>query len=101
MAGAGRSPFGAPHDLDPGVIGTRRRLLLRSPRFAREHRPEVVLQLGERGRPRWSTGQLSAAVDAGAAAIVVDPWGRWTDPERRWPRSSEPTRRRSARRWRG
>jgi 2-succinyl-5-enolpyruvyl-6-hydroxy-3-cyclohexene-1-carboxylate synthase len=68
-------------DLHPNVIGTAD-LLLRSPRFAREHRPEVVLQLGDRWASKVVTGQLSAAVGAGAAAVVVDPRARWNDPGR-------------------
>jgi 2-succinyl-5-enolpyruvyl-6-hydroxy-3-cyclohexene-1-carboxylate synthase len=68
-------------DLHPNVIGTAD-LLLQSSRFAREHRPEVVLQFGDRWVSKVVTGQLSAAVDAGATAVVVDPWARWGDPGR-------------------
>ncbi len=64
-----------------GVVATAD-ALVRAPRFAREHLPEVVLQLGERWVSRVVTDYWSAAVEAGAAAIVVDPWGRWIDPGR-------------------
>jgi 2-succinyl-5-enolpyruvyl-6-hydroxy-3-cyclohexene-1-carboxylate synthase len=67
--------------LDPGVIGTADGIL-RSPRFAREHVPEVVLHLGERWVSKVVNGFLSTAVEDGAPSIVVDPRGRWVDPER-------------------
>ena len=67
--------------LRPGVIGAAD-AILRSGRFARGHVPETVLRLGEPWVSKVVNGFLSSAVAGGAEAVVVDPWGRWRDPER-------------------
>lgn len=67
--------------LQPGVVAAAD-VLLRSSRFAERHLPEVVLRLGERWVSKVVGGFLAASVGDGARAIVVDPWGRWVDPER-------------------
>jgi 2-succinyl-5-enolpyruvyl-6-hydroxy-3-cyclohexene-1-carboxylate synthase len=67
--------------LDPVVVATADGLL-RSTDFARDHRPEVVLCLGERWVSAVVNRFVSAAVRSGAPAVVVDPWGRWPDPDR-------------------
>jgi 2-succinyl-5-enolpyruvyl-6-hydroxy-3-cyclohexene-1-carboxylate synthase len=56
--------------------------ILRSSLFAERHRPEVVVRLGQRWASRVVNAHLSAAVERGARYVVVDPWGRWSDPER-------------------
>jgi len=56
--------------------------ILRSERFARSHAPEAVLVLGGRWVSKEVNGFLSASVEAGARSIVVDPHGRWSDPDR-------------------
>jgi 2-succinyl-5-enolpyruvyl-6-hydroxy-3-cyclohexene-1-carboxylate synthase len=65
----------------PGVIGAADGIL-RSDRFARDHRPDVVLRLGHRWVSKVVNEYLSLAVNHGAGLVVVDPVGRWTDPER-------------------
>jgi 2-succinyl-5-enolpyruvyl-6-hydroxy-3-cyclohexene-1-carboxylate synthase len=65
----------------PGVIGAADGIL-RSDRFADGHRPECIVTLGERWVSKVVNAFLARAVDGGARAIVVDPWGRWTDPDR-------------------
>jgi 2-succinyl-5-enolpyruvyl-6-hydroxy-3-cyclohexene-1-carboxylate synthase len=65
----------------PGVIGTADGIL-RSDRFVDAHRPECIVTLGERWVSKVVNGFLARAVDEGAHGIVVDPWGRWTDPDR-------------------
>ncbi len=56
--------------------------ILRSARFARDHVPEVVLRLGQRWTSKVVDTFLAGAVDGGALGLVVDPFGRWPDPER-------------------
>ncbi|MGH9081259.1 MAG: 2-succinyl-5-enolpyruvyl-6-hydroxy-3-cyclohexene-1-carboxylic-acid synthase, partial [Acidimicrobiales bacterium] len=56
--------------------------ILRADRFAGAHRPDVVLHLGERWLSRTLNGFVSRATDAGARSIAVDPYGRWSGPER-------------------
>jgi 2-succinyl-5-enolpyruvyl-6-hydroxy-3-cyclohexene-1-carboxylate synthase len=56
--------------------------ILRSPRFSRSHTPETILRLGERWVSKVVNGFLSSAVEGGAGSVIVDPWGRWPDPER-------------------
>ena len=68
--------------LGPGVIGAADGIL-RSDRFARDHRPDVVLRLGHRWVSSVVNGFLSSATNHGAELVVVDPLGRWTDPERK------------------
>jgi len=51
--------------------------ILRAPAFAADHRPEVVLVLGQ----RWASKVVTGFV-AGSPRIVVDPFGSWPDPER-------------------
>jgi len=51
--------------------------ILRSPGFAADHRPDVVLVLGE----RWAS-KVVATFLAGSPRVVVDPTGSWPDPER-------------------
>jgi 2-succinyl-5-enolpyruvyl-6-hydroxy-3-cyclohexene-1-carboxylate synthase len=65
----------------PGVVGAADGIL-RSGKFAAGHMPEVVLRLGERWASKVVNGFLSSAIDGGAVAIAVEPWGRWRDPER-------------------
>jgi 2-succinyl-5-enolpyruvyl-6-hydroxy-3-cyclohexene-1-carboxylate synthase len=67
--------------LEPGVIGAADGIL-RSERFAGRHVPEIVLRLGERWVSKVVNSFLSSAVEDGAQTIVVDPCGRWHDPER-------------------
>jgi 2-succinyl-5-enolpyruvyl-6-hydroxy-3-cyclohexene-1-carboxylate synthase len=50
--------------------------ILRSPRFAGAHHPDVVLRLGE----RWASKVVTTFL-AEAPTVVVDPHG-WADPER-------------------
>ncbi len=56
--------------------------ILRSAWFAGEHRPDLVLHLGD----RWASKAVHAALAPGAGtparAVVVDPHGRWPDPDR-------------------
>ena len=66
--------------LEPTVIGAADGIL-RSDRFARAHIPETILGLGGRWASKVVTTFLSASVEAGARSMVVDPWGRWPDPE--------------------
>jgi 2-succinyl-5-enolpyruvyl-6-hydroxy-3-cyclohexene-1-carboxylate synthase len=56
--------------------------ILRSNRFAVAHRPEIVLRLGEQWLSKPVTTFLASAVGGGAEDIAVDPWGRWSDPDR-------------------
>jgi 2-succinyl-5-enolpyruvyl-6-hydroxy-3-cyclohexene-1-carboxylate synthase len=56
--------------------------ILRSEWFSDRHVPEVVLRLGAPWVSKVVTSYLSAAARGGAPAIVVDPWGRWQEPER-------------------
>jgi 2-succinyl-5-enolpyruvyl-6-hydroxy-3-cyclohexene-1-carboxylate synthase len=56
--------------------------ILRSERFAPAHRPHTVLRLGEGWASKVVNGFLASATDLGARTLVVDPWGRWPDPER-------------------
>ena len=51
--------------------------ILRAPAFAADHRPDVVLVLGQ----RWASKVVATFV-SGAPRIVVDPFGSWPDPER-------------------
>jgi 2-succinyl-5-enolpyruvyl-6-hydroxy-3-cyclohexene-1-carboxylate synthase len=67
--------------LEPGVIGTADGLL-RSSRFAREHPAQTVVQLGERWASSVVNSYVSSCAAAGAVVVVVDPWERWTDPDR-------------------
>ncbi len=64
----------------PGVIGGADGIL-RSERFADGHLPECIVMLGERWVSKVVNGFLSRALRAGAHGMVVDPWGRWSDPE--------------------
>ena len=57
--------------------------LLRSERFAHSHIPDAVLCLGERWASKVVNAFLSSAAEAGTHVTVVDPWGRWPDPDRR------------------
>jgi 2-succinyl-5-enolpyruvyl-6-hydroxy-3-cyclohexene-1-carboxylate synthase len=66
---------------EPTVIATADGIL-RSVAFVRAHAPEVVLRLGEPWVSKVVNGYLSGSVADGAAAIVVAPAWRWTDPER-------------------
>ena len=65
----------------PGVIGAADGIL-RADRFADGHTPECIVALGERWVSKVVNGFLARALEAGALGIVVDPWGRWTDPDR-------------------
>jgi 2-succinyl-5-enolpyruvyl-6-hydroxy-3-cyclohexene-1-carboxylate synthase len=56
--------------------------ILRSERFAGRHVPEVVLRLGGPWVSKVVTSYLAAALPGSAQAVVVDPWGRWQEPER-------------------
>lgn len=53
--------------------------LLRNPRFASDHTPEVVIQLGQPPASKV-LGQWLAASDA--HHVLVDPDGAWLDPDR-------------------
>ncbi len=64
-----------------GVIGAADGIL-RSQRFVDGHLPECIVMLGERWVSKVVNGFLIRALHAGAHGIVVDPWGRWSDPER-------------------
>ncbi|MBA3432217.1 MAG: hypothetical protein H0U16_12155 [Actinobacteria bacterium] len=61
----------------PGSISTYD-ALLRSPVFAAEHRPEVVLRIGKTGL----SNALTAFVAGAMRHIVIDQDGMWTDPDR-------------------
>jgi 2-succinyl-5-enolpyruvyl-6-hydroxy-3-cyclohexene-1-carboxylate synthase len=61
---------------EPEVVATADSLL-RVPGFADAHRPEVVLRLGA----RWASKVVSGFLASGDQ-VVVDPTGRWSDPER-------------------
>ncbi len=65
----------------PGVIGAADGIL-RSERFVDGHMPECIVMVGERWVSKVVNGFLTRAADGGAHSIVVDPWGRWTDPDR-------------------
>jgi 2-succinyl-5-enolpyruvyl-6-hydroxy-3-cyclohexene-1-carboxylate synthase len=65
----------------PGVIGAADGIL-RSDRFAGRHLPDCIVRLGERWVSKAVNGFLSRAVEHGAHSMVVDPAGRWSDPER-------------------
>ena len=56
--------------------------ILRSERFVRGHLPDRIVRLGERWVSKVVNGFLSQAVEHGAHSMVVDPAGRWPDPER-------------------
>jgi 2-succinyl-5-enolpyruvyl-6-hydroxy-3-cyclohexene-1-carboxylate synthase len=66
---------------EPAVIAAADGIL-RSEQFARTHAPDVVLALGGRWVSKVVNRFLSASVEAGARSIVVDPDGRWPDPDR-------------------
>jgi 2-succinyl-5-enolpyruvyl-6-hydroxy-3-cyclohexene-1-carboxylate synthase len=51
--------------------------ILRAPKFVGDHRPDVILVLGE----RWAS-KVVTAFSAGSPRVVVDPSGGWPDPER-------------------
>ena len=80
LAGAGRPAVGAALPR-PGVVGAADGIL-RSERFAARHRPETVLRLGEPWASKVVNGFVSASAAGGADVVVVDPWGRWRDPQR-------------------
>ena len=65
----------------PGVIGAADGIL-RSDRFAGRHLPDCIVRLGERWVSKVVNGFLSRAIEQGAHSMVVDPAGRWPDPER-------------------
>ena len=65
---AGRDQYG-PWKVDDGRD-------YRAEAFAEAHRPEVVLRLGA----RWASKVVAAHL-APADQVVVDPTGRWSDPE--------------------
>jgi 2-succinyl-5-enolpyruvyl-6-hydroxy-3-cyclohexene-1-carboxylate synthase len=67
--------------LDTGVIGTADGIL-RSSRFVGDHPAQTVLHLGERWASSVVNSYVSACAASGAAIVVVDPWERWTDPDR-------------------
>ncbi len=56
--------------------------ILRAGGFARSHRPDVLLHLGDRWLSRVVGAFVSEAVAEGARSIAVDPFGRWPDPGR-------------------
>lgn len=63
----------------PWVVSTAD-ALLRTSRFSGQA-PDVVLRIGT----PWASkvlGQWLAALPASTAQIVLDPWGRWADPDR-------------------
>jgi 2-succinyl-5-enolpyruvyl-6-hydroxy-3-cyclohexene-1-carboxylate synthase len=56
--------------------------LLRSELFAHAHRPHTVLRLGGPWASKVVNGFLASAAEGGARTLVVDPFGRWPDPDR-------------------
>ncbi|MCU1491193.1 MAG: 2-succinyl-5-enolpyruvyl-6-hydroxy-3-cyclohexene-carboxylate synthase [Acidimicrobiaceae bacterium] len=56
--------------------------LLRSPRARAELQPDLVLHLGARPASKVLSTWL-AALPASCRQVLVDPWGRWQDPDRR------------------
>jgi 2-succinyl-5-enolpyruvyl-6-hydroxy-3-cyclohexene-1-carboxylate synthase len=67
--------------VEPGVIAAADGIV-RSARFADAHLPDVVIRLGEGWVSKVVAGFMTTALDAGGRSVVVDPWGRWIDPER-------------------
>jgi 2-succinyl-5-enolpyruvyl-6-hydroxy-3-cyclohexene-1-carboxylate synthase len=67
--------------LGPAVVAAADGIL-RSERFAADHRPECVLRLGGQWVSKVVNGFLATSVAGGARSISVDPWGRWVDPDR-------------------
>ena len=66
----------------PGVVGGRRR---HPPLGAVRRRPPARVRAPAgraAGCPRWSTGSCPRAAGGAPDIVVVDPWGRWPDPER-------------------
>lgn len=55
--------------------------LLRNPVFAAQHRPDVVLRLGEIVSSKSTSQWLSASAEAGAAVVASRPHRRNIDPE--------------------
>lgn len=76
-----RSGLRFPHPLVVGAADG----ILRSRWFADGHRPDFVLRLGERWVSKVVNGFLAEAVDRGASSFVVEPFGRWPDPEGHTP----------------
>ena len=66
----------------PGGVVAAADGILRSERFAVAHLPEVVLRLGGPWVSKVVTSFLTGAAAAGAETVLVDPWWRWTDPDR-------------------
>jgi 2-succinyl-5-enolpyruvyl-6-hydroxy-3-cyclohexene-1-carboxylate synthase len=51
--------------------------ILRAPRFATDHRPDLALVLGG----RWASKVVCTFL-SGVSTVLVDPFGSWTDPDR-------------------
>ena len=73
-----RSGCRLPH---PNVVAAAD-AILRSETAATALSPEVVVLLGERWASKVLAGFLSSASRGGAEVLVVDPWWRWSDPDR-------------------
>ncbi len=65
----------------PGIVGVADGIL-RSDRFADANLPDAVVRLGEPWVSKVVNGFVSRAVGGGAHCVVVDPHGRWPDPDR-------------------
>ena len=65
----------------PGIVGAADGIL-RSDRFADAHLPDAIVRLGEPWVSKVVNGFVSRAVGGGAHCVVVDPHGRWPDPDR-------------------
>ncbi len=65
----------------PGIVGAADGIL-RSDRFADAHLPDTIVRLGEPWVSKVVNGFVSRAVGGGAHCVVVDPHGRWPDPDR-------------------
>jgi 2-succinyl-5-enolpyruvyl-6-hydroxy-3-cyclohexene-1-carboxylate synthase len=56
--------------------------MLRAPGFASAHRPDLVIRLGAPAASKVLSSWLGELASSGVPEIVVDPYGRFTDPGR-------------------
>ena len=56
--------------------------LLRSARFAKDHRPEVILRFGEPSSSKVVESFIADQARSGAELVLVDPYFDWRDPSR-------------------
>ncbi|MHB1987480.1 MAG: 2-succinyl-5-enolpyruvyl-6-hydroxy-3-cyclohexene-1-carboxylic-acid synthase [Acidimicrobiales bacterium] len=54
--------------------------LVRGPRFAEAHEPDLVVRLGEAWASKAVAGWLTDTTRSGAFHVLVDPHGEWRDP---------------------